>query len=139
MLALALMKTLLLRSKTRGNALTRFAEQYGSEGLIGVDLREKSALERAGRCIACGRCDAGQAQRIASSGGRYRGLMHFALSGVRSMPDYSAVAEQIEGIDDDAFRAAERLCPTQVPLLELATLVRHHAARSHSCSLASVD
>lgn len=129
-LAIALIRTLLLRSRTRGQALSRFAEQYGSEGLLGVDARERVALERAGRCIACGRCDAGQASRIASSAGRYRGLMHFALSGVRSMPDYAIVVDQIEGIDDETLRAAELICPTQVPFVELAALVRHHAKRS---------
>lgn len=87
-------------------------------------------LGRAGRCISCGRCDAGEGTRIAQSGGAYRGMMHFVLAGNRSLPDYDAVSRMIEGVPEDAFLQAESECPANVPLLSLARLVRNHGTRN---------
>lgn len=128
LLALGVIKTLLLRL-AGGDSLAGFAERYGSEGILRVTDEEARVLQKAGKCIACGHCDAGEGPRIAQSRVGYRGMMHFALSGARSLPDYDAAALSIGEVPDVAFREAERVCPVDVPLAQLATLVRSHSAR----------
>lgn len=128
LLALGLIKTLLLRL-TAVNSLEGFAERYGSEGILRVTDEEARILRRAGRCVACGLCDAGEGSRIAASQVGYRGMMSFALSGTRSLPDYDAAALSIGEVPVAAFEQAERVCPVDVPLVQLAALVRGHAAR----------
>lgn len=128
-LALALVRTLLLRFSNRGTSLEQFDAQYGVEGLLAVNATESRVLSNAGRCTACGLCDAGEGERLIKSRTGYRGMMAFALSGARSMPDFPAVARSLDGIPDEAFSQAQSLCPQKVPLLEMASLVRSHARR----------
>ncbi len=123
LLGLALLKTLIARW-TRPNPLVRFSEHYGSEGILPVARSDARVLAEVHRCTACGRCDENEGERIAASGGRYRGMMAFALAGTRSLPDFDATKAALEGIDESAFEAAEARCPEGVPLLELARLVR---------------
>lgn len=129
-LGLALLKTLVSRWSRAQPALEQFADTYGREGLLAVTPEERLLLDEAGRCTTCGRCDRGELERVVSSGGAYRGLMYFAQSGFRSMPDYRFAAAQIEHVPEAALIAAQEQCPTGVPLVALARLVRQHAGRS---------
>ena len=129
LLAFALLKTILLRLRPK-RSLLMFAQHYGSEGIAAVLPGESKELARAGACIACGRCDAFEGERVANSRTGYRGMMAFALAGTRSLPDYSYTAATIRDVPDDAFQKAERECPEGVPLFSLAELVRKHAARA---------
>lgn len=129
LLAIGLVKTLLLRLGPE-RSLLMFAEHYGGERIFAVSAEEAKQLARAGGCIACGRCDAFEGERVAASRTGYRGMMAFALAGTRSLPDYSHAAATIAEVPDDAFRAGERQCPEGVPLLSLARLVRKHAERA---------
>src|SRR5687767_5760981 len=72
--------------------LVRFQENYGSEGLQPIRPEERAQLERFSRCIACGRCDVGEAERMAASGGEYPGLMQMVLASTRNIPDFDAAA-----------------------------------------------
>jgi hypothetical protein len=128
LLALGLVKTLLLRFVRLG-ALRAFDRKYGAEGIHAVQQSDAAVLSQAGRCISCGRCDADEGARIAQSAGAYRGMMHFVLSGNRSLPDYDAVARMIQAVPEQAFERAALECPTEVPLLSLARLVRSHGAK----------
>jgi hypothetical protein len=135
MLALGLIKTLLLRFAP-GDSLRGFEERYGAEGILALSEEEAQILGRSGRCITCGRCDAGEGERVAVSQSGYRGMMQFALSGGRSLPDYDATSRTIAEVPDEAFMAAELLCPVEVPLLSLARLVRGHAGRQKNVPIA---
>lgn len=128
LLALGLLKTLLLRFGPK-RSLLLFAQHYGSEGIVVVSPQEAKQLARAGRCTACGRCDAFEGERVANSHGGYRGMMAFVLAGTRSLPDYRHTAATIADVPDEAFLAAERECPEGVPLLGLAQLARKYASR----------
>ncbi len=132
LLGLALLKTLLLRLGVQSGGVRRFKEVYGVEGILNTTPFEHSVLRRASACTACGRCDADQGVRIARSRVGYRGMMAFALSGSRSLTDSRASAQLISELDLSEFAAAEQLCPRAVPLVDLARLVRGHAARLES-------
>jgi hypothetical protein len=78
-------------------------------------------------CIACGLCDRGEAERIAASGGAYRGVMALVISGSRSMPDYRAAAYSFSFVTEQVLLEKEKICPTHVALCELSRFVRAKA------------
>jgi ferredoxin len=129
LLALGLVKTLLLRlSPVR--PLRGFEARYGREGIFAVTPREATLLAEAGRCTACGRCDAEEGERIATSRTGYRGMAAFAMTGTRSLPDFSSTARTMAEVPSAAIVRAESLCPYKVPLQALVRLVVDHAERS---------
>lgn len=106
-----------------------FQQNYGAEGLHAIDADERDRLERFSRCIACGRCDVGEAERVIGSGGDYPGLMQLVLASTRNMPDYDAALRGFEHVPDAVLRAKEAICPVHVPFAELAAFVRAKAPK----------
>ncbi len=127
-LASSLVKVLVDRLFGKRTGLALFLENYGTEGVPPLLPAEREALPRFSRCIACGRCDLGEAPRIAASRGAYPGLMTVVLASSRSMPDFDAAAEALAHVPDEVLAAKEAVCPTSVPFLELARFVRAKAA-----------
>lgn len=119
--------------------LRLFHENYGRERLLPVDGATREAMGAFSRCIACARCDVGEAERIAASRGAYPGLMRFVLASSRSMPDYDAAALAIEHVPLDVLRAKERLCPTGVPFVALVRFVQTKARRARRAGPADRD
>jgi hypothetical protein len=109
--------------------LSIFHENYGTEGLEPIDPDEREALTRFSRCIACGRCDLGEAERIASSGGEYPGLMQLVIASTRNMPDYDAAARGFAHVPEEVLRSKVRRCPVRIPFDELAAFVRARAPK----------
>jgi hypothetical protein len=107
--------------------LEQFHANYGTEGLVPIAKDEREALERFSRCIACGRCDVGEGERIAASRGAYPGLMQLTLASTRSMPDYDAALRGFSHVPDAVLRAKQRACPVRIPFLALASFVRAKA------------
>jgi hypothetical protein len=107
--------------------LVLFHRKYGSEGLHAIDADERAGLERFGRCIACGRCDVGEAERIAASRGEYPGLMQLVLASTRNMPDFDAALRGFAHVPDEVLQAKEATCPVRIPFAELAAFVRAKA------------
>ena len=112
----------------RGNGIAAFRSNYDADGLPPVTGAEREVLPEFQRCIACGLCDRGEAERIARSGGAYRGTMALVLAGSRSMPDYRAAAYSFSFVDDDVLAEKELICPTGVPFRKIASFVRAKAA-----------
>lgn len=83
-----------------------------------------------GGCIACGLCDAGEQGRIEASQGEYQGVMSLMLAGSRSMPDYVAAARSFAHVPSAVLEQKERVCPTRVPMRQIATFVRSKAAET---------
>jgi hypothetical protein len=110
--------------------LPLFHENYDADRLPPLDAAERAELTRFSRCIACGRCDIGEADRIARSGGAYPGLMAVVLASSRSMPDFDAAALALDHVPDEVLAAKEDVCPTLVPFRDLARFVRAKAALS---------
>lgn len=131
-LAWSLIKVLVGRLFGRKTGLPLFHENYDADGLAALDAAERERMPRFERCIACGRCDIGEADRIAASGGRYAGLMPIVLASTRNMPDYTAAAEALDFIPEAELTRKEKVCPTGVPFVELAKFVRSKATAPRS-------
>jgi hypothetical protein len=129
-LAWSLLKVLFARAFSRKTGLPLFHENYDADRLPAVDPAERAAMSRFSRCIACGRCDLGEADRIARSNGAYPGLMSIVLASSRSMPDYDAAVIALDHVPEAVLATKERECPTSVPFVELARFVRAKAALS---------
>jgi succinate dehydrogenase/fumarate reductase-like Fe-S protein len=108
--------------------LPLFHENYDADRLPPVAPAERAELARFSRCIACGRCDVGEAERIARSSGAYPGLMAIALASSRSMPDFDAAALALDHVPEEVLAEKEEVCPTGVPFRDLARFVRAKAA-----------
>lgn len=127
-LAWSLIKVLVERFLGRKTGLPLFHENYDADGLPALDAAERERMPRFERCIACGRCDIGESERVAKSGGRYAGLMPIVLATTRSMPDYDAAVEALNFIPETDLVRKEKVCPTGIPFVELARFVRSKAA-----------
>ena len=127
-LARSLLKILLRRLFGATTGLALFHKNYDADRLPPVTADEREGFERFSRCIACGRCDVGEAGRIARSNGSYPGLMTIVLASSRSMPDYDAAALALDHVPEEVLAEKERVCPTGVPFRDLARFVRLKAA-----------
>lgn len=129
LLTFALLRTVLRRLfSRRGRGLAAFRENYDADALPPVSPAERAAMPGFQRCIACGLCDRNEAERIAASGGAYRGLMALVLGASRSMPDFRAAAYSFSFVPEQVLAEKEQLCPTAVPFREIARFVRDKAA-----------
>ncbi|HET9954847.1 MAG TPA: hypothetical protein VFQ61_10100 [Polyangiaceae bacterium] len=129
LLAISLVITLARRLfSRRGIGITAFRENYDADGLPPVSAEERRELTSFQRCIACGLCDRGEGQRIAASRGSYRGVMSLMLAGSRSMPDFRASAHAFSFVPESVLAEKEALCPTQVPMRQIARFVVAKAA-----------
>ncbi len=128
LLALSLFTTLLKRLVGRGrHGIEAFRENYDADGLPPVTPDERASMVGFQRCIACGLCDRGEAERIARSGGAYRGVMALMLSGARSMPDFRAAAYSFSFVPESVLEEKEKICPTRVQMVALSRFVRSKA------------
>ncbi|HEV8244698.1 MAG TPA: hypothetical protein VGP93_02985 [Polyangiaceae bacterium] len=128
LLAGALLATLLRRLLSRQeDGIKAFRSHYDGDGLPPVSPDERRMLYEFQRCIACGLCDRGEGERIARSGGAYRGPMALVLAGSRSMPDYRAAAYSFGFVSEAVLAQKETICPTGVPFRKIARFVRSKA------------
>ena len=109
----------------RGLAL--FRANFAGEHLFSLAPQERAELASYSRCIACGRCNAGDGPRIASSRGAYPGTMALMLASSRSLPDFAAAAEALRFVTDAELAEKEAACPTSVPMRKIADFIRNHA------------
>jgi hypothetical protein len=121
---MALLKSFVRRVFGRAGGIAAFREAYDADGLPPVTATERAELPTFSRCIACGICDRGESDRIAASGGAYRGVMPLMLSASRSMPDFRAAAYSLSFVSDEVLAEKERVCPTQVPMRRIAAFLR---------------
>ncbi len=131
-LALALLARSLVRvtlAKLFGarTGLPLFHANYDADHLPAVDAAERAVMPRFSRCIACGLCDVGEADRMAASRGAYPGLMAVVLASSRSMPDHDAAVLALDHVPEEVLAAKEDICPTGVPFVALARFVRAKA------------
>lgn len=129
LLALALLRTLWRLAWHRQiDGLARFRDNYSEDGLTSITEQERQQMRQFGRCIACGRCNRGDAPRVLAAKGTFQGTMGLVLAASRSMPDYRAAARGFAHLTEAELEAKERLCPTRVPFRELARFVQANAA-----------
>jgi len=126
-LAWSLVKVLVRRLFGAKNGLALFHENYDADRLPALSPREEEQIPKFSRCIACGRCDLGEGERIGKSGGAYPGLMSVVLASSRSMPDFDAAVRALDHVPEEVLAAKEAECPTGVPFRELSRFVRDKA------------
>lgn len=112
--------------------IAQFQANYAADRLPPVSPSERESLGSFGGCIACGRCDLGEAQRIYNSAGEYRGVMQLMLGASRSMPDFQAASKSFAHIPDAVLAQKEPLCPARVPMRQIAQFVRDKAEEQRS-------
>jgi len=122
-----MLKSLVLRVFGRAGGIAAFRRAYDADGLPPVSAEERAELNTFSRCVACGICDRGESERIAASGGAYRGVMPLMLSASRSMPEFRAAAYSLSFVTDQVLADKERECPTQVPMRRIAAFLRAKA------------
>ena len=123
-LAWALVKTLIgpLFGARRG--LPEFEASYAEkDGLRAIDESVRKRLPTFSRCIACGRCNVGEASRMVASKGIYAGVMDLVLASSRSMPDFDAAARSFSAVSDERLAELEAICPTEVPMRAIKAFV----------------
>ena len=126
-LAWALVKSLLAPLFGVRRGLPEFQASYADkEGLRALDEDDRAELPTFSRCIACGRCNVGEASRVVASKGIYAGVMDLVLASSRSMPDFDAAALSFEGVSDERLAEIERVCPTEVPMRAIKRFVTSH-------------
>lgn len=130
LLAWALVRSLLRRvfAPRRKAGIRAFRANYDADGLPPVSAEERRKMASFGRCMACGLCDRGEAQRIKEAGGAYRGIMPLMIAASRSMPDFGAAAIGFSYVSDEVLAEKERICPADVPMREIARFVKVHAS-----------
>jgi hypothetical protein len=125
----ALVRTFFVRLFGGGRqGIAAFRENYDADRLPPVTPDERRMMTGFGRCVACELCDRGEGERIAQSGGAYRGVMAVVLAGSRSMPDFRAAAASLTHVPEEILAEKELLCPTGVPIAAIARFVRSKAA-----------
>lgn len=98
----------------------KFLAHYAPEGLVPTTPADKAMLAAASRCIGCGLCDAFDGQLLRLPRQVYGGASLLPLQYARSSVELVHAREALERIDPDAYREAEAVCPTRVPLVNLA-------------------
>lgn len=130
-LAWALVKTLLWPVFGTRRGLAAFEESYAKkENLLPVGPEERRELPSFSRCIACGRCNVGEASRVVASKGAYAGVMDLVLASSRSIPDFEAAARSFEAVDDARLAELEGVCPTGVPMRAIKAFVLAKSRRA---------
>ena len=126
-LAWALIKTIFAPLFGERRGLPAFQASYAKkEGLVELEARDRDELPTFNRCIACGRCDVGEAARIVASKGAYAGVMDLVLASSRSMPDFAAAAPSFEAVSEQRLEDLEKVCPTAVPMRAIRAFVLRH-------------
>lgn len=103
-----------------GGGIERFHQNYRPEGLIPTRPQDRAALSAAGRCISCGLCDAHDANLGKLPRRSYDGASLLPRQFTRSSVDLPHSLPTIARLRPADLRRAQAVCPTGVPLVELA-------------------
>lgn len=105
--------------QSRGG-IERFFDNYRAEGLVPTRARDRAALSAAGRCIACGLCDAFDPHLAKLPRHVYDGASLLPRQFTRSSVDLPRLRSILRRLRPADLRATQEACPTGVPLMELA-------------------
>jgi hypothetical protein len=98
----------------------RFLANYATEGLVPLSNEDRRVLRGASRCIHCGLCDAFDAGLSTLPRTAYDGASLLPVAYARATPDLVRARLIVVRLKDEQLREGERVCPTRVPLAEIA-------------------
>lgn len=113
----------------RDGGIERFHENYRPEGLIPTTPKDRAMLAAAGRCISCGLCDAFDGNFSKLDRSLYDGASLLPRQWSRSSVDLPHARRALARLRPAELRRAQAVCPTGVPLVELAHWLRDRARR----------
>ena len=118
----------LLFSGDERSGKERFLLNYAVEGNLPTSEADRRVLHGASRCIHCGLCDAydpslSRLPRTVTDG---PSLLPMALA--RAMPDLPHARDALLAVDAAALAEAEKVCPTRVPLVDIAEYLKRKLA-----------
>ena len=117
-LAWALIRTLLARLFHNSYGLKAFESNYAADRLPPTTLVEREIFTKISNCIACGLCEIGSIRH------KFVSPMYLSMAASRSTTDADAALQMLADYSDETLAQRERICPTGVPLVQVAQLIR---------------
>ena len=120
-------------SAARESARRRFLGYYSPDQLYPLSVEQRRPLSRFNRCICCGLCDTVCANLRAAPRQHFSGPSDLASCLSRNLPAYDLLEDYLR--DWQACgdcRACEAVCPSGMPLRELAAFVEEFRRNSVS-------
>lgn len=126
-LGVAFVRVLARKLIDRKPQLPRFVAQYAPDGILSFEPDDRTALEGASRCYACGKCDVHAVLANRFDALDPRGPMAFVL-GVSRHSAHHDCAEIRDTATDAWLNELTGVCPVGVPFVPLTGLVRRRAS-----------
>lgn len=102
----------------------RFLANYAPEGNIPTSLEDRAVLRGASRCIHCGLCEAYDNELSKLPRTLYDGAALIPVALTRASPDLPRARQLLSRLDPSLLASAEAVCPTRVPLRDLAAYLK---------------
>ena len=112
--------------------LEQFRDNFDEEGLASLSERERELLQQWQRCIGCGLCEAACSEMSVVPENRHLGPRYLALSSWRDLSESDLAVPSADALDEADCQAIESVCPVDIPVCELAGLVREMAEREEN-------
>ena len=122
LLAWSLVRVAAARMLGRHRGLEAFRASYRGDDLLSLTPEERTFVDDARGCIACGLCALGDLP--AGTRSEFGTPMNLFLASSRSMPDYGVALESFARVDDVELARLEAECPARVPMRDLVRFVR---------------
>lgn len=116
-----------------------FLANYAPEGLAPTSPDDRAHLEAASRCISCGLCDAFDGLLGSRALGSYDGVSLLPRQYGRSSVEWTHLRAFFDAVEPEAYREAEKVCPTRVPLVALAYWLREKVSELPAPVVASEE
>lgn len=100
--------------------LEQFRENFDDDGLRSLDEESRRKLADWQKCIGCGYCEAACPELKAIPENRHRGPALMAESSIRDLSETELAAVDADAIESCDFERLERVCPTDVPIRDIA-------------------
>lgn len=117
-----------LFSRDERTGKRRFLANYAPEGNLPTSTEDLAVLRGASRCIHCGLCEAYDQALSVLPRTVYGGASALPVAYTRATPGLPHARKVIERLDEAQLARAEAVCPTRVPLREIARYLKRKLA-----------